>query len=82
MFSSEELRLRTLLRAAELCGGGDRLAGFLGISHTKLSFMLNGGAVPEQVFLGCVDLLTARNVDELYEHRTTTHEQSTNGQEV
>lgn len=82
MFSSEELRLRTLLRAAELCGGGDRLAALLGISHTKLALMLNGGAVPEHVFLGCVDLLTARDVGELYERQTSGPKQSTDGQEA
>jgi hypothetical protein len=80
MFSSEELRLRTLVCAAELCGGAERLASFLGISHTKLAFMMDGGAVSEDVFLRCVDLLTARKVSELYER--TTAEQPADGREV
>lgn len=82
MFSREELRLRTLVRAAELCGGGDRLAAYLGISRTKLAFMIDGGAVPEDLFLRCVDLLTARNVNELYERTSKIPKRPTDRQEA
>lgn len=75
MYSSEELRLRALVRAAELCGGSDRLAAFLGISHTQLAFMLDGRGVPEDTFLRCVDLLTARKVSDLYKRATKTAKQ-------
>lgn len=82
MFSSEELRLRTLVRAAELCGGSDRLAAFLGISHSQLASMIDGRAVPEDAFLRCVDLLTARNVSDLYKRATKTARQPADSEEV
>lgn len=82
MYSSEELRLRTLVRAAELCGGADRLAAFLGISPTRLAFMIDGRAVSEDVFLRCVDLLTARNVSELYKRATQTPDELADSEEA
>ncbi len=63
---NQALRLRSLLRAAELCGGPEKLAEYLGVTPSKLGFMLNGSAtVPEELFLQVVDLLISRNITEL-----------------
>lgn len=66
MSSSQALRLRALVRAAELCGGAKQLADHLGITARVLRGMLAGIAdVPEDVFLRVVDVLIARNLNEL-----------------
>ncbi len=65
MSSSQALRLRAFARAAELLGV-EGLAEFLGISTTKVSFMLSGGAaVTEDVFLQTVDVLISRDIAQL-----------------
>ncbi len=65
MSSSQALRLRALARAAELLGV-EGLAEFLGLSSTRVSFMLSGrAAVTEDVFLRTVDVLISRDIAQL-----------------
>jgi hypothetical protein len=69
MFSKDELAVRVLVRAAELAGGFNQLADYLGVSNTKLGLMLSGlAAVPEDIFLRAVDLVAARNLVEMTGH--------------
>ena len=68
MSSNEALRHRALARAVELCGGAKPLADYLGVTTPALHAMLAGVvAVPEEMFLRVVDLLSARNLSELSE---------------
>ena len=64
MSSNEALRLRALVRAAELLGGTDRLAERLGIRAMKLKFILSGAArVTDDLFLQLVDILASQDAD-------------------
>jgi hypothetical protein len=66
MSSNQALRLRALVRAAELCGGAKPLADHLGITARGMRAMLAGLTdVPEGVFLRVVDVLIARHLNEL-----------------
>jgi len=51
MSSSESLRMRALLRAREVCGGHDQLAAYLRISGSRLSAIVESGAVPDAIFM-------------------------------
>ena len=57
MSSDQILRLRALVRAAELSKGKEQLAARLGITPVTLRLMLEGRfAIPQELFLKTVDL--------------------------
>jgi hypothetical protein len=55
-----DLRLRVLLRAAEIAGGAGELGRRIGEGEHSLRFWLNGRAhIPQQAFLKAVDVVLA-----------------------
>ena len=77
MSTSQQLRLRALVRAIELCGGPGPLAHYLRISAAKLTYLIDGAApVPEELFVRIVDLLIARDITKLTEQSRSTDEAS------
>ena len=66
MSSPQVLYVRVLARASELCGGPRQLPHRLGITELNLDSMLGGSAaVPEDVFLQAVSILSAHEVSQL-----------------
>ena len=57
---------RTLRRAAEIVGGIELLAGQLDVRDENLKKWLEGTLpVPEEIFLRCVDIVNAHQLDEI-----------------
>ena len=58
---NSHIYVRTLHDACVLLGGEHKLAAYLGVSIERIEAWLNGrGALPDSVFLRCLDLVEAR----------------------
>lgn len=63
---SHQVHLRALQRAAEIAGGPEALAAYLGVSGDRVSIWIKGGSrIPDDVFLKIVDLLAERSLYEI-----------------
>lgn len=61
--SVQDVRAKTLQRAAEIMGGEIQLALHLGITPSHLALWMRGLAeTPDSVFLDAVDIVLPRNV--------------------
>jgi hypothetical protein len=57
---------RTVLRAAEIVGGVEELAAQLEVGDASIKKWMEGQlAVPQEIFLRCVDIVNAHQLDEL-----------------
>jgi hypothetical protein len=60
------VHVRTVRRAAEIVGGVEELAAQLGVRDKSMRKWMEGQlAVPQAIFLRCVDIVNAHQLDEL-----------------
>lgn len=61
-----DLYTQTLRRAAEIAGGTNELGTQLGVSSVDIEYWLLGKqAIPPDVFLRAVDIVSAKDVEEI-----------------
>jgi|SoiMethySBSTD1v2_1073268.scaffolds.fasta_scaffold2878364_1 hypothetical protein len=63
--ASTEIQNLALHRAAELLGGPDELAQYLGVPQSYLRVWLAGKPIPATVFLRTIDIIVEHEMDSL-----------------
>ena len=60
------VHVRTVRRAAEIVGGVEELAAQLEVGDESIKKWMEGqSSVPQEIFLRCVDIVNAHQMDEL-----------------